>query len=179
MCSSNGCAGSASDRKSTLGAHQMAPPGLPRTSQDEPRPDLRDVSRVRISTDVAASLWPAVEAAAIMSFLDVAASLVPAVAAAAILSSPLAHSSCNSLSRDCDMRSVVFRQARQSPPMLENTRFLRFLMPSPLGGQVATCTFLHELLEARGGAGSSIGARSCPRARTRDCGRVPGRTLSI
>ena len=131
-----------------------------RTSQDEPRPDLRDVSRVRISTDVAASL-------------------VPVVAAAAILSSPLVHSSCNSLLRHSDMRSVVFREAQQSPPMLENTRFLRFLMPSPLGGQVATCTFLHELLEARGGAGSSIGARSCPRARTRDCGRVPGRTVSV
>ena len=31
------CAESASDCKSTLRAHQMAPPGQPRTSQDEQR----------------------------------------------------------------------------------------------------------------------------------------------
>ena len=35
--SANGCAGSASDKKSTLGAHLMAPPGQRRTSQDEQR----------------------------------------------------------------------------------------------------------------------------------------------
>ena len=96
---------------------------------------------------------PAVAAAAIMSFLDVAASLEPAVDAAAILSSLLALSFYNSLSHDCDMRSVVFRQARQSSPVFGEHQ---------LGEQVATCTFLHELLEARGAAGSSIGALSCP-----------------
>ena len=57
-----------------------------RFDEDEPRPDLRDVSRVRISTDVAASLWPAVAAAATMFSPDVAAHLVPAVAAAGIRS---------------------------------------------------------------------------------------------
>ena len=61
----------------------MAPPGQPRTSQEGARPVLRDVSRVRISTDVAAPLWPAVAAAAIMFSPGVAAHLVPAVAAAA------------------------------------------------------------------------------------------------
>ena len=88
-----------------------------------------EAATTKFPLDVAASLEPVVAAAAIMSFLDVAASLEPAVEAAAILSSPLAHSSYNSLSRDCDVRSVVFRQARQSPPVLENTRFLRFLHP--------------------------------------------------
>ena len=61
----------------------MAPPGQPRTSQDEPRPELRDVSRVRFSPDVAASLWPAVAAAAFKISPVVAAPLGPAVAAAA------------------------------------------------------------------------------------------------
>ena len=89
-----------------------------------------------------------------MSFLDYAASLEPAVEAAAILSSLLALSFYNSLSHDCDMRSVVFRQARQSPPVFWRTLvFFDFFMPSQLGEQMATCTFLHELLEARGGAG--------------------------
>ena len=62
----------------------MALPGQPRTSQDEPRPELRDVSRVRFSPDVAASLWPSVAAAAFQISPVVAASLLPAVAAAAI-----------------------------------------------------------------------------------------------
>ena len=48
----------------------MAPPGQPRTSQDEPRRELRDVSRVRISTDVAAPLGPAVAAAAKVPDVD-------------------------------------------------------------------------------------------------------------
>ena len=58
----------------------MAPPGQPGTSQVEPRPELRDVSRVLISTDVAASLWPAVAAAAFKISPVVAAPLGPAVA---------------------------------------------------------------------------------------------------
>ena len=86
-----------------------------------------EAATTKFPLDVAASLVPAVAAAAIMSFLDVAASLESAVEAAAILSSLLAHSFYNLLSHDCDMRSVVFRQARQSPPFLEYTRFLRFL----------------------------------------------------
>ena len=48
----------------------MAPPRQPRTSQVEPRQELRDVSRVLISTDVAASLWPAVAAAAKVPDMD-------------------------------------------------------------------------------------------------------------
>ena len=36
-------------KKSTLGAHQMAPPGQPCTSQDVPRPLLRDVSHPDLS----------------------------------------------------------------------------------------------------------------------------------
>ena len=70
-----------------------------------------------------------------------------------------AHSSHTSSSHDCDMRSVVFRQARQSPPVLESTRFLR-----SLHAVTARCASgdLHFPPRTARGAGSSIGARSCP-----------------
>ena len=42
VCLSNGCAGSASDWKSTLRANQMALPSQSRTTQGESRPVLRD-----------------------------------------------------------------------------------------------------------------------------------------
>ena len=121
-----------------------------------------EAATTKFPLDVAASLEPVVAAAAIMSFIDVAASLKPADEAAAILSSPLAHSSYNSLSRDCDMRSVVSGKLGSRLQCWRTLVFFDFFMPSQLGEQVAICTFLHELLEAKGGAGSSIGARSCP-----------------
>ena len=44
VCSSNGCAGSASESKYALRAHQMAPPGQPRTAHVDLRPVLREAS---------------------------------------------------------------------------------------------------------------------------------------
>ena len=143
--------------------------------------------------DVAASCWPAVEAATKFP-LDVAASLVPAVAAAEIMSFPDVAASLESAVEAAALYSHIRSTIRcrtiatcglwSSGKLGSRLQFWRtlvffdFFMPSQLGEQVATCTFLHELLEARNGAGSSIGALSCsmsclmrvstyPRLRTR------------
>ena len=100
-----------------------------------------EAATTKFPLDVAASLQPAVAAAAIMSFLDVAASLEPAVEAAAncplhSLIRPTIH--CRAIVT-CDLWSSGKLGSRLQ--CWRTLVFFDFFIPSQLGEQVATCTF--------------------------------------